>query len=620
MARPEKIHRVEKEKLRRVLGVWDLFGIGYGDIGSSIYYALGVTALFALGATPLALALAGFVFVCTSLTYSEMTSCFHESGGSSSFARHAFNDLVSFIAGWALLLDYIVTIAISIFTVGPYLAYFYPPLAESQMHIIFSIAMIVVLFVLNYMGVRQSSRMSLVLTGSSVIVQAIIVVIGIGWILNLPYVFDHIRIGVTGVDWSPTWPQFWKGTAMAMVAYIGIESIAQLGSESKRPAKYVPRAIMIVMGVLLCLYMGLAMTTLSVVHPHALGTTYLNNPLAGIVDHMPFGQGIIGPLIGIVAASILFVAANAGLVGASRLAFNMGEYYQLPRLFHTVHPRFRTPHIALAFFAVFAAIIILFSRGNLDYIADLYNFGAMAAFFFAHISLIAMRIKRPDLHRPFKVRLNIKIKGFEIPITAIIGALVTAGAWILVVLTKPEARYLGFGWMAFGIGMYLYYRRKKKISAAGSVTLHKVKIPHFKPLKIKTILVPLQRTLEQDLIQIVCQSAKHHNARLIAVDFFEIPSSMPLDAQLTQRQILSDALLGRVEAIAREYDVQTELRVLRTRSTSHAILELAEECKADLIALPVDTITQKNHAATLAFLMKKAPCRVWLFGSEKGKG
>jgi APA family basic amino acid/polyamine antiporter len=610
-----KIFQLEKGALKRVLGVSDLFAIGYGDLGSSIYYALGITALYALGATPIAMALAGVVFVCTALTYAEMTSTFHESGGSASFARHAFNDLISFIAGWGLLLDYIVTIAISAFSVAPYLSYFYAPLKLIPAQIIFTIGIIFLLYFINVIGVRHSTRTSFVLTALTLLTQVVIVVIGMGWLLNLPYIWDHMQINVSNVDWSPVWPEFWKGTAMAMVAYTGIESIAQLGAEAKKPAKTVPKATLITMFVLVAMYLTVSVTALSALSPQELSTKYLEDPLAGIVAHLPFGQGLLGPMIGIVAGVLLFVAANAGLIGASRLSFNMGEYYQLPRVLYSVHPRFRTPHIALFAFALLASLLVLLSRGRLGFLADLYNFGAMTAFFFAHLSLIVMRFKQPKLKRPFRVPFNITIKGVDIPIPAIIGTISTFAVWVLVVVTKPEGRYLGFAWMIIGITMFLAYRHKQKISATGQLSIEKVKMPEFKPIEIKNILVPLKKFVQKETLQFACEMARTHNAKITATHVLEVPETLPLDANLFQRLARAQELLQQAEAIARDYDVSVQLRILRARSAADAILELAREEKFDLLVLGSSTthgkkLMQSTNGAIGKKILKLAPCRV----------
>ena len=608
------IAQLSKIPLKKVLGVLDLSAIGYGDLGSSIFYALGITALFALGATPIALGLAGIVFVCTALTFAEMTSTFHESGGSASFARHAFNDLISFIAGWGLLLDYIVTIAISAFAVAPYLAYFSHYLNEPHVQIIFAIGLLAILFLINLFGVKQSTKVSLVLTSFTIVTQIVIIVIGLIFLLNFDYIWEHIRINIAGADWSPTWPEFWKGTAMAMVAYTGIESIAQLSSETKRPAKSVPRAIILTMFVIILLYLGISIVALSAMKPQELGTQYLNNSIAGIVDHLPFGGSLLGPWVGVLAAALLFVASNAGLIGASRLSFNMGEYYQLPRFFYHLQPRFRTPYVSLAFFTLLAALVIVWSRGQMTFLADLYNFGAMIAFFSTHMSLIVLRIKRPDLHRPFKVGLNIPIGKYEIPLPAVIGALSTLSVWILVVITKPDGHYLGLAWMIFGIAMFYFYRRRAKIAPTGKVAIEKIKIPDYRPLKVDKILVPTRAGIQTETVQMACEMAKMHGASVTAIQVIEVPYSMPLDINLPHRIHVAQAILHRAEAIAREFGVSFDTEIVRARSIADAILEHAEHGRYDLIILGA----AKTHRGTrhpgfgsiIEKILRKAHCRV----------
>ncbi len=611
---------MKRGTLKRVLGIFDLFAIGYGDLGSSIYYALGVTALFALGATPIALGLAGLVFVCTALTYAEMTSIVHESGGSASFARHAFNDFISFIAGWGLLLDYIVTIAISAFAVGPYLAYFFGDLHKTPVQIVFTVALILILYVMNVIGVRQSTRISLILTIFTVLVQAVIIAIGLSTILDINHVVDHVRVNVQGVDWSPSWGEFFKGVAMAMVAYTGIESIAQLAAESQKPVKTVPRAIVLTMGVLLMVYLGISVVALSAVTPQDLGTKFLLNPIAAIVDALPFGSAILSPVIAILAAVVLSVAANAGLIGASRLSFNMGEFYQLPRFFYAIHPRFRTPMVSLAVFAIFASLVVIASRGSLDFLANLYNFGAMLAFLSAHLSLIVMRIKKPGLKRPFRAPLNIPFGKYSIPLTAIVGAIATFSVWCLVVITKPDGRYLGFAWMTFGVLMYLHYRKKRKLKPFGHVAIEEVEVPGYEAMKVKKILVPTRGGMQTETVQMACEIGKLHNAKVTALQVLEIPASLPLDISVPHRMVLAEAVLKRAEAIAGEIGVEIELEIVRSRSVSETILDVAAKGKFDLIVLgAIKSIRDpktKGMGPVAEKIMRKAPCRVWICASD----
>ncbi len=618
--RANTIVQMKRATLKRVLGVFDLFAIGYGDLGSSIYYALGVTALFALGATPIALGLAGVVFICTALTYAEMSSTIHESGGSASFARHAFNDFISFIAGWGLLLDYIVTIAISAFAVGPYLAYFFGELHKTPVQIVFSMALLLILFAMNVIGVKQSTRISLVLTTITVLVQAVVIAIGLSTLLNVEYVVERIRINVPNTSWSPTWSEFFKGVAMAMVAYTGIESIAQLAAESKRPVRTVPRAVVLTMGVLLFMYIGISLVALSTIDPKVLGTKYILNPVAAIVDALPFGSKVLSPLIALIAAIVLAVAANAGMMGASRLSYNMGEYYQLPRFFYAIHPRFRTPIVALAFFTILASFVVLASRGSMDFLADLYNFGAMLAFLSAHLSLICLRIKKPEMKRPFRAPLNIPFGRYSLPLTAIIGALATFSVWCLVVITKPQGRYLGFAWMTFGVIMYFSYRKKSKLKAMGHVAIEEIKVPGYEPLEVKRILIPTRGGMQTETVQMACEIAKLHGASVTALQVIEIPASLPLDIKIPHRMALAEAILKRSEAIAREIGVDIDLSVVRARSLPDTVLEIAEKGNFDLLVLgslksSQEPKTKKMSMAT-DIILRKAPCRVWICASD----
>nr|NGX27763.1 putative transporter [Chlamydiota bacterium] len=295
------IARLEKDTPPRKLGVTDLFAVGYGDLGSSIFYALGITTFFALGAAPISLVLAGIVFVCTSLTYAEMTAAIPASGGSASFARIAFNDFVSFIAGWGLLLDFIVTIAISIFVILPYLSFFYGGPIHVSVHLAISVGIIGILYIVNYFGVQHSTRISIFLTGIALFTQVLILILALFGGVDLVKVFEQMKIGVQA-NWSPTWDNFLKGTAMAMVAYTGIESIAALGSETKRPIKTLPRAVMIVMSVLVTMYLAISVIGLSVMSPQELGTKYVDNPILGIVNNLPFGSAALVPWVGFLAA------------------------------------------------------------------------------------------------------------------------------------------------------------------------------------------------------------------------------------------------------------------------------------------------------------------------------
>ncbi|MCH9812132.1 universal stress protein [bacterium] len=610
----DKISQIDRGAMKRVLNLFDVFAIGYGDMGSSIYYALGITAFFALGATPIALLMAGGVFICTALTYAEMTSVFLESGGSATYTRKAFNDFVSFIAGWGLLLDFIVTIAISSFAVAPYLSYFFPILMEVEAKVLLSCFLIVVLLFLNIRGIKGSTGISVVLTSITILTQLVIIIFAVFTVVNFPKFIEHLRINGTDILWSPTWEHFFHGVAMAMVAYTGIESMAQLSSEAKNPSKTIPRAIMLAMAILIFMYLGISLVALSVLTPEVLSTQYLDDPISGIVAHLPYLGGVLGPWIGVLAAVILLVAANAGLIGSSRLAFNMGEYFQLPRVFYKLHKKKQTPYISLCFFAFCAMIILVVSRGQLAFLADLYNFGAMLAFFCAHTSLIIHRIKFPDMERPFRIKGCLPFGKVRIPITAIIGALCTFGVWLLVVFTKPYGRVLGFTWIGLGLIMYFAYRRKRRISAFGQVEIEKIKISGLSDIPVKSILIPTRGHLGSETIQVGCRVAKMFNAKVTVVHVIEVPLTIPLSVPLAKREEYSSQILKKAQAIALDAEVEIELRSLHARSPLKAIKEIADTTEYDLLIL--GAMVSKNIGPLAQSLMRSIiNCRVWVIGS-----
>lgn len=451
--------------LRRVLGVPALFSTGYGNVGSSIYYALGVTALFALGAAPLALAAAGIFFIFTVLTYAEATVTMPEAGGASSFARHGFNEFVSFLAGWATMLSYTVTVAISAFTASSYLSVFIPLLRDYPYNSIFAVVAILLLMGLNIVGVQEAATFSVIFAVIDLLTQVLLVVIGGILLLNLPLLIEQIEFGV-----APTWSNFLFGISVAMVAYTGIETISNMAEEARTPTDSVPRAYGLLIFAVLVLFLGISAIGLSAMpvqfvngeYTTELATTYINDPVAGIAHRMPSPlDDIFAPLVGILAATILLIGANAGVIGVSRLSFSMGTYQQIPPFVSAVHSRFRTPAVAIAFFCAIAALLVI--SGQIVQMADVYIFGATLTFTLAHASVIGMRIKDPKRERPFKLPFNLPFRGADIPLTAVLGGLGTFAVWIVAVVTHPFGRTVGTLWLLFGLSVYVYYRRRMKL-------------------------------------------------------------------------------------------------------------------------------------------------------------
>jgi len=456
--------RVPRRGLHRVLGVPGLFSAAYGNVGSSIYYALGVAALFALGLTPMAFIIAGLIFGCTALTYAEGTTAMPEAGGSAMFARRGFNELFSFVAGWAQVLNFVVTIAISAFAVPNYLAVFLPILKTWPANAIFGIGVVGFLATINVVGVKESSGVNIGLAVLDLLTQTFLVVLGLFLLLNINTLIDNVHWGV-----APTWDKLVVGIAISMIAYTGIETVSNLAEETRNPAKNVPRSMFGVFGVVLLMYALLPLIALSAMPVEevapgefetelAMEDGYIRDPVLGIVDQFPGEalQAVLSVWVGILAATILLIAANAGMLGLSRLVYSMGRHRQLPPVFSQIDVKRRTPANAIVIFAIVAAVLII--PGKLEVLANVYAFGAMLSFGFAHLSIIAMRVREPGMARPFRIPFNLRVAGRQIPLTAVIGALGTLFTWVVVVATQEAAWAVGFPWLVAGLVIYLLYR------------------------------------------------------------------------------------------------------------------------------------------------------------------
>jgi len=461
--------RIKHYRLRRILGVPALFSAGYGDVGSSIYYALGIVALVAMGATPLVLAAAGIIYVFNALTYAEGSAMIPEAGGSASFARHGFNDLGGFIAGWALMLSYIVTISISSYTIPPYLSYFWPILKNPAIGTAVAMGIILFLMVLNIIGVRESSRLNITFIAIDITTQLALVIAGIMLILwvNPGVLLQHMF----GPGNWPTTQNFVFGIALAALAFTGVETVSQMAQEARRPAEQVPKAYILMIVTVLILFAGISLVALSAMTPQVLGDPvngWARDPVAGIAANLPSArlQAVFSPLVAILAATILLTATNAGLMGISRLAFNLSSHQQLPSTLSRVHPRFRTPYIAIIAFCIIAIILMIPGFFIKNFFADLgalYAFGSLLSFTIAHAAVLSLRIKQPDLLRPFKLGGNIRVKGREIPITVILGLVTTSAVWTVLITTQAYSRWAGLAWMAVGLVLYWAYRQSKHL-------------------------------------------------------------------------------------------------------------------------------------------------------------
>src|SRR6476620_6467848 len=591
------------ESLSRVHGVGALFSAAYGNVGSSIYYALGVTAAFALGLTPVAFVISGLIFAATAATYAEATVMFPEAGGSSSFARHAFNEMVSFIAAWGQMLNYTITVAISAFFVPHYLAVFWPWLGDSPGDILGGAVLIVGLALINIRGTEESAKLN--------------VGLGVVLVLSPQILVDNIHLGV-----APTWTDFLLGIAVGMIAYTGIETISNMAEEAKDAARTIPRSVGLTVVAVLALYLLIPIVALSAMpvtqdaaghYTTALGTTFADDPILGIVENLGLAHApteILRYYVGILAAVILLIATNAGLIGVSRLTYSMGQHRQLPEGLRQVHPKYRTPYIAILIFSVIAIITLL--PGQTDFLATMYSFGAMLSFTIAHVAVIQLRRNKPDVERTWKPPLNISVFGTEVPLTAVLGGLGTFIAWLVVMALNPRTLVVGLGWMALGLAVYVIYRRNQGLPLTQTV---KVVLPEplgVEEVEYRSVLVAFEddETFSPEMVATAVKLAGKRRRGIHVHSMLTVPTNLPLNAEMSEREGEAQSKIEEAKLIGGQRVTGHVARV-RPGQAGYSVADEAAEIKAEAIVVG---LRYRNgvplYDKFLQTILGERPCRV----------
>jgi APA family basic amino acid/polyamine antiporter len=610
--------RIVERGLRRTVGVPGLFATAYGNVGSSIYYALGLVALHALGLTPVVFMAAGLLFALTAKTYAEGASMFPEAGGSSSFARHAFNELASFFAGWALTLDYIITIAISAFFVPHYLGAFFPALRHNPGDIVGGIAVVAILATLNIRGLKESAKLNLVLAVVDLATQVLLVAVGAVLVLSPSLLVHQVHLGT-----APSWSQLVFALSVAMVAYTGIETVSNMAEEARDPATDVPKAVNLVLVAVLAVYAGISVVALSALpvtadaqghFTTALGTTYEADPVLGIVRSIGLTHALeqgLSYYVGVLAATILFIATNAGLIGISRLSWSLAEHRQLPAAFSRLHPRYHTPAFTIVFYSVLACVLIL--PGQTDLLGNLYSFGAMLSFTTAHVAVLALRIKDPGRERPYKAPMNFRWRGSVLSLTPILGAIGTFAAWLSVLALHVEARTVGIGWMVVGLVGYAVYRRRQGLDLTTPARIERgARPPDFSELAYRSALVPIFGTdVDADALAAAAKLVDGEGT-VDALYILQVPPQLSIEAGLEREEARGRSVLEVARMAGRRRNLHVRTGLLRTRNPARTILDEARRLNVEVIYLSTvhAPVSERPLGPLSAHLLAERPCRV----------
>jgi basic amino acid/polyamine antiporter, APA family len=622
--------RRQSHTLERVLGAPALFATAYGNVGSSIYYALGLVAGIALGLTPIVFLITGVIFAATAATYAEGTVRYPEAGGSSSFARHAFNELVSFGAAWAQMLNYVITIAISVIFVPHYLSIFWEPLRTNPWDIIVGIILTWLLVGLNIVGVQEAATLNIVLAVIDFATQLLLVTLGFALVFHPHIISANIHLGV-----APTWSAFLLAIPVGMIAYTGIETVSNLAEEARDPLRTIPRAISWVAIAVFAIYFTLPWVALSAMPVEKHGSKYVtqlgqdppkgfkNDPVLGLVENLDLHGPVLSAAkvyVGVLAATILLIATNAGVIGASRITYSMSSYRQLPEIFRRLHPKLKTPWLALIVFGGAGATVFLLS-GQVDFLGRMYAFGAMLSFTIAHASVIALRYRDREKKGGFEWRAwpNLRIRGVSWPLFAIVGGLATGISWLVVVAQDAPTRYAGAGWLALGFVFYPLYRRHLGIPLK-ETSRAPVAMGAALALEYRSILVPIVAGPEsREAVELAARLATERAGRISLLRVIVVPLELPLDADLSEQLDEADSLLDEARAVAEPYGVRVSERVVRARNAGKAIVAEADRRDAEIIVLGARRGNRGRaiFGGTVDYVLKHAPSRVMVAAGRK---
>jgi APA family basic amino acid/polyamine antiporter len=631
------------ERISRGLGEPALFAILLGAVVSALFMTLGVVAGDALGLTPVAFLVAGLVLVVTIATYVEGSSLHVERGGASSFARYAFDELWSFVAGWAILLDYVIVMAIGAVAITDYLAVFWDDLNEGGLEITLAGLALLYVAVRNVRGLT-AERLGMVLRLSLFGIVLLAAVAGIAFAQEWDPdgLVDSVDLGTT-----PELDDLVFATVVAGVALIGVEAASGLAGEVRVGRRGLRRVVLLSTGATLLLYVGVSAAALMAVPvvdgQTALGSQYLEAPVLGIVsafepDWLMDTSRIV---VGATAAALMIVAMNSQMLGLSRLSYSLATNRQIPSAAGRLHERRGTPYVAITIAAVIA--FALATPHDIEFLAGIFAFGALLSFAIAHLSVIVLRYREPDRPSAFRVPLSVPLGRGSVPLPTAFGALASAIAWVSVIVFHEGARVVGGAWMAAGVVMYVVYRRTQGKALTKRFTIPAEALQEIVQAEYGSILVPVfGEQLDDDIVGTAGRLAADRadegegGAVLEALYVFEIPLSLPIDARVSDDRVKeAKRVLARAKEVGEEYEgVEVATAMVRGRTAGQAIVAEARRRGVEAIVLAAEQPTRVRGGAILGgrgrardrfvgettrYVVEKAPCNVILTAPPPGE-
>jgi APA family basic amino acid/polyamine antiporter len=627
----------------RTLGEPALFAILLSAIVSAIFFTLGVVAEDALGLTPLVYLLAAVFFIVTVATYVEGSSLHQERGGASTFARYAFDEFWSFVAGWAILLDYLIVMAIGAIAIAEYLTVFWGELREGVLPVVIAGGALAFVAAQNVRGLT-ADRLGTVLRLSLLSMALLLLVSVIGFTVywDPGAITTSVDLGV-----APRWEDLIFSVGIATAAVIGVEAASGLAGEVRVGRRGLRRVVLAstagALLVFVCVSVAGLMAAPVVGDRTALAEQYIEAPVLAIVSAYEPGALLDAAsyAVGATAAAMLLVALNGQMLGLARLAYSLATNRQIPSAVGRLHRRRGTPYLAIVTAAALAFALAV--PHDLEFLAGVFAFGSMIAFALAHLSVIVLRFREGDRPSAFRVPLSISVRGARIPLPAVFGALVSILVWASVVAFHGGGRVIGSAWMAAGVTLYVVYRRGQGKSLTQRFTIPAEALQERGGAEYGSILVPVfGEELDDDIVGTAGRLAasaseeEEGGAVLEALYVFEIPMSLPIDARVPDERV-QDAkrVLARAKEVGEEYaGVEVATAMVRGRSAGQAIVSEARRRGVEAIVLGAEEPSRLRGGAILGgrgrardrfvgdttrYVIEKAPCKVILTAPPAGE-
>lgn len=487
--RTEEKAGIEKRlELRRDVTVWGSYMWGFADVGADTYVALGLVMAYAQGATGLAFALAGLVYIMIGLAYTELASAYPVAGGGPYFTLRGLGDFWGFVAGSALLLDYTIDIALFAVASAGYMNFFLPvffgfgierfvidigPFTKvNPIWCLETLALIAILIWLNIRGMRESSLLNEIIGVMVILTESSLIILG------FLFAWKPDMLVYQWQNQFPSLKDFMYGSSLAIISFVGLESISQAAQETRRPATIVPRTSISLIFTVFIFAVSFSVLGLGVL-PWQDFKTHMDNPVAILAKAIPYVGLVAGPFAALLGALILFISSNTGIMGASRLTYSLSQFHIISKWFHAVHAKYQTPVRTIVVFSMIAVIQTILSfltPSAMDTLGNMYAFGATLGYTMVFIALIKLRFSDPYSPRPYQMPLNLKInfrgRKVKFPVLGVIGMLGVMTILFEVILTHAIGRIAGPAWILLCFFYYAWYRRTSHLPIFKNIPHH----------------------------------------------------------------------------------------------------------------------------------------------------